>query len=59
MAKKPFYTEEQLDYFRKQGAKGGKIGGKLRSESLTPERRTEIAKTAAAARVAKRKKRSK
>jgi len=56
MAKKPpfLYTEEQLEYFRKQGAKGGKIGGKRRSETLTPERRTEIAKGAAAARVAKR-----
>jgi hypothetical protein len=58
MAKKPAfqYTEEQLDYFRKQGAKGGKIGGKARSESLTPERRSEIATLAVAAREAKRKK---
>jgi hypothetical protein len=28
-------------------AKGGKIGGKNRAESLSPERRSEIAKTAA------------
>lgn len=59
MAKKPFYTEEQLEYFRKQGAKGGKIGGKARSKSLTPERRSEIAKNAVAAREAKRKKKVK
>jgi hypothetical protein len=56
MAKKPafLYTEEQLEYFRNQGRKGGKIGGKARSASLTPERRSEIAKTAVNAREAKR-----
>ncbi|HXI90484.1 MAG TPA: hypothetical protein VNH18_29490 [Bryobacteraceae bacterium] len=54
MAKK--LPPEVLEYFRKQGAKGGKIGGKARSESLTPERRSEIAKKAVAAREAKRKK---
>jgi hypothetical protein len=47
-----------LDYFRKEGAKGGKIGGKLRLTKITPERRTEIAKLAAAARWAKKPKRS-
>ncbi len=31
-------------------AKGGKIGGKRRAERLTPERRREIAKKAAASR---------
>ena len=45
-----------LDYFRKEGAKGGKIGGKLRLEKITPERRTEIAKQGAAARWAKKRK---
>lgn len=29
------------------GRRGGKIGGKLRAEKLTPERRSEIAKKAA------------
>ncbi|MCY3878932.1 MAG: histone H1 [Rhodobacteraceae bacterium] len=31
-------------------AKGGRIGGKRRAESLTPERRSEIALAAASAR---------
>ena len=33
-----------------RGKKGGAKGGKLRAERLTPERRREIAKAAAAAR---------
>jgi len=32
------------------GRKGGAIGGKVRSQSLTPERRAEIAKSGASAR---------
>lgn len=32
------------------GRRGGKIGGKLRADKLTPERRSEIAKKAAQAR---------
>ncbi len=32
------------------GRLGGKVGGKARAESLTPERRKQIAKDAAAAR---------
>lgn len=47
-----------LDYFRKEGAKGGKIGGKIggkRSlETMTPEARTARAKKASAAAVAAR-----
>jgi hypothetical protein len=39
-----------LEYFRKQGAKGGKIGAMRRMEILTAAQRTEIAKKAAAAR---------
>lgn len=35
------------------GRRGGLIGGKARAEKLTPERRTEIARKAAAARWAK------
>lgn len=58
MAKKKL-PPEVLDYFRKQGAKGGKIGGKIggkRSlETMTPEERTARAKKASAAAVAARK----
>jgi hypothetical protein len=47
-----------LDFFRKEGAKGGKIGGKIggkRSlETMTPEERTARAKKASAAAVAAR-----
>jgi hypothetical protein len=38
----------------KIGRMGGKVGGKARAASLSPARRTEIAKKAAAARVAKK-----
>ncbi len=58
MAKKRL-PPEVLEYFRKQGAKGGKIGGKIggkRSlETMTPEARTARAKKASAAAVAARK----
>ena len=55
MAKLP---KAALDFFRKQGAKGGKIGGVARMENLTAEQRTELAKKAAAARWAKKPKRA-
>ena len=55
MAKKKVLPPEVALYFAKQGSKGGKIGGKLRAESLTPERRREIAQNAVAARWAKKK----
>ena len=45
------FTQE---YFREQGAKGGKKGGKARLVKLTPERRSEIAKIAVQARERKR-----
>lgn len=58
MAKKKL-PPEVLEYFRKQGAKGGKIGGKIggkRSlETMTPEERIARAKKASAAAVAARK----
>ena len=58
MAKKKL-PPEVLEYFRKQGAKGGKIGGKIggkRSlETMTPEQRTARAKKASEAAVAARK----
>jgi hypothetical protein len=47
-----------LEFFRRQGAKGGKIGGKIggkRSlETMTPEERTARAKKASAAASVKR-----
>jgi hypothetical protein len=39
-----------LEFFRKHGAAGGKIGGKKASENMTPEQRSERAKNAVAAR---------
>lgn len=45
---------EVLDYFRKQGSKGGKIGGKMSMETMTPAQRTARAKKAAEASVAVR-----
>jgi hypothetical protein len=49
---------EALEFFRKQGAKGGKLSAAARMEKLTPERRSEIAKLAVKAREDKRKARS-
>jgi hypothetical protein len=43
-----------MAYFKRMGRKGGKIGGKLRAEKLSPERRREIAQKAIAARWAKK-----
>ena len=54
MAKKRL-PPEVLEYFRKQGAKGGKIGGKRSLETMTPEERTARAKKASHAAVAARK----
>lgn len=49
---------EVLEFFRKQGAKGGKIGGKIggkRSlETMTPEERSARAKKASDAAIAAR-----
>jgi hypothetical protein len=54
---------EVLEYFRKQGAKGGKIGGpiggKRSLETMTPEQRRQRAKVAAKASVVARAKRKK
>jgi hypothetical protein len=62
MAKKKLPTEV-LEFFRKEGAKGGKIGGKIggkRSlETMTPEERSARAKKASAAAAAARKRKSK
>ena len=50
---------EVLEFFRKQGAKGGKIGGKRSLDTMTPEDRTARAKKASDAAVAARKQRLK
>jgi hypothetical protein len=59
MAKKKL-PPEVLDYFRKEGARGGRIGGKRSLETMTPEERKVRAKkasdAAAAARRTKKKK---
>ena len=51
---------EILEYFRAQGAKGGRIGGKRSLETMTPEERSarakKASKAAAEARKAKPKK---
>lgn len=57
MAKK--LPREVLEYFRKQGAKGGKIGGKRSLETMTPEQRAERARKAAAKSAEVRKKKAK
>ena len=43
-----------LEFFRKQGAKGGKIGGKRSLETMTPEQRIARAKKAGEAAAAAR-----
>jgi hypothetical protein len=53
MAKKRLPADIRA-YFVKMGAQGGKIGGRIRAERLTPERRKEIARNAIAARWSKR-----
>jgi hypothetical protein len=54
VAKKTRLPEEVLQFFREQGKRGGKIGGKARAQSLTSEERSAIAKKAAAARWGKK-----
>jgi hypothetical protein len=46
MAKKSSVAQ----YLAKIGKKGGKASGKARMKNLTPEQRSEVARTAAAAR---------
>ena len=48
-----------LEFFRKTGRKGGKIGGKRSLETMTPAERTARAKKAAAASAKVRKKKAK
>lgn len=49
----PTFAEQLSAHMRALGAKGGKIGGKRRLETMTQERRDEIALKAANARWAK------
>ena len=57
MAKKPSkLPDDWLEYFRKEGKRGGDIGGKARAAALTPAQRKAIAKKAAAARWGKKSK---
>lgn len=53
MPKKKF-PPEVLEYFKKQGAKGGKLSAPARMAKLSPEQRSAIAKKAVDAREAKR-----
>jgi hypothetical protein len=46
--------DDVLAFFRRTGAKGGKIGGKRSLETMTPEERVERAKKASAAAAQKR-----
>jgi hypothetical protein len=46
MAKKIVLAEEVLEFFRAQGARGGKIGGKRSLETMTPEQRSQRAQKA-------------
>ena len=48
-----------MDFFRKAGAEGGKIGGKRRMQTLTAEQRSEIASKAGLASAKARKKKAK
>ena len=47
---------EALEFFRKQGVKGGTIGGKVAAKNMTKAERIQRAKKASAARWAKAKK---
>lgn len=47
------FTKAERAVLRKIGQRNGKIGGKARAESLTPKRRSDIARLAAQARWAK------
>jgi len=57
MAKK--LPPDVLSYFRQQGAKGGRIGGRRALETMTPAERVARAKKASAAAAAARKRSAK
>jgi hypothetical protein len=54
-----FISKVMQEMGRKGGKKGGKKGAKMRAESLTPERRSQIARKAAKSRWAKTKRKNK
>jgi hypothetical protein len=45
--------DEMLAFFQRAGKAGGKLSAAARMEKLTPERRSEIARNAVAARIMK------
>jgi hypothetical protein len=49
MARKATIPDEVREYFRKEGARGGKRSAAGRLEKMTPEQRSEVARKAAAA----------
>lgn len=49
-------TDDKHPPYVERGRKGGRKGGKARASKLTPEQRSEIARTAATARWKKREK---
>jgi hypothetical protein len=59
MTKKPTLPAEALAYFRAQGAKGGKIGGRRSLETMTAAERSARAKKAGLAGVAARRAKAK
>ena len=59
MTKKPTLPPEALAYFREQGAKGGKIGGRRSLETMTAAERSARAKKAGLAGVAARRAKAK
>jgi len=51
-----FYAQPEVRaFFQAAGARGGKVGGKLRTAAMTPEQRRESARKAARARWSKKK----
>jgi hypothetical protein len=52
----PINEGGKIPYRVKAGRKGGEVGGLVRTEKLTPEQRSEIAKKAARARWGEKKK---
>jgi hypothetical protein len=53
--KSPTFPPAIKAYFAEMGRQGGLKGGQVRSQKLTPERRSEIARHAIAVRWAKKK----
>lgn len=53
----PRLSKDALDYFRAQGARGGKIGGKRAAANMTPaQRKARAVKASKAAAIARTKK---